>query len=370
MVAMKRSNFLAVFGVLALLILITAGVVLYARGYRLDLRQKTLTTTGVIWVKSNPDGAKIFLEDEFVGVTNTALSSLEPGTHRIRIEKEGLQSWEGDVKVEEGLVTDIGAILPPISSSLKAITQNGVRLVTPAPSGTKTVFFSGDSLYIISLSSPFLGFLPTKPQLVAEEASGFPFSKVTGLVFSPNEDQILAVAGKKGMLYPIGPGASQTVSSPSALIADWQEEAGGQRAETVKTLEVSEELKDLALSKGNAWSPDERKFLYEKVNGGKREIWLANFADPLPVGESLNAKLWETEDPNLKIFWLANSHHFILLEEGTVSLLDLDGSNKRELFSGNLDERVAMSSSDLAQVIIATSFSTNSKPNLYAISLR
>lgn len=370
MIPMKRSNFLPVFGVLAVLILITSAVVLYARGYRLDLRQKTLTTTGVIWAKSNPDGAKVFLEDEFVGVTNTALSSLLPGFHRIRIEKEGLLSWEGEVEVREGLVTDIGALLPPISPSLTAVTQAGVRLVTPAPSGTKAAFFSDKGLSVVSLNSPFLGFLQTKPQLVAEESSDFPFSKVTRLVFSPSEDRILAVAGKSGVLYPIGPGSSQAVSDPSALITDWQEEAGVQRSETVKTLEVPEELKDLALSGGNAWSPDERKFLYEKTAGSRREIWLANFTDPLPVGESLNAKLWETEDPNLRIFWLADSHHFILLEGGTVYLLDLDGSNKRELFSGKLDERVALSSSDLAQVIIVTSFSTNAKPNLYAIGLR
>ena len=67
---------------------------------------------------------------------------------------------------------------------------------------------------------------------------------------------------------------------------------------------------------------------------------------------------------------LADSNHFVLLNGKTVSLIDLDGSNKRDLYNGELAERIALSSTDLAQVIVLTSLSPNSGSNLYGISLR
>ena len=366
-----RNNPLAVFGVLAIMILIAGGVILYASGFRLDLSQGGFARTGMILAKSVPDGAKVFLDDELSGATDSTIGSLKPGTYHLKIEKEGFLIWEKDVEVKEELVTSITALLPPRSPSLTAITQNGAKLVTASASGEKAAFLSGGKLYLLSLSNSFLGFLRIRPQEIATETDDFPFSKVNKIEFSPNEDQILLTSRTKGNLFPIRIGATATeVASVTTLRTQWQNLVKEQRADAVKTLKITEEFKDLALALASVWSPDERQFLYERAEDGKRQFWVANFNDPLPVGEEANRKIIETENKNLKIFWLANSKNFIIVEGNTVSILDLDGSNKREIFTGTLAEKIALSSTDLAQVIILTSISSKSSSNLYGVGLR
>jgi len=353
------------------LLLVTAGTIFYAQGFRLDLGKRSFAQTGMILVKSLPDGARVLLDGELTTATDSTIGSLDPDTYHLKIEKEGFLPWERDVEVKAELVTKITAILPPVSPSLKAISQAGARLVTAAPSGTRAAFLSGDKLYLLSLNSPFLGFLSTRPQEMAIETSDFHFANVTALEFSPNEDQLLLTTTEKARLFPTQSGAAAiAVSNPAALKTQWETLIKEQRAELTKTLEIPEEFTDLALALTSVWAPDERKFLYEKNEGGKRQIWVANFTDPLPVGEETNRMVLETTDANLKIFWLASSQHFIVLEGGTVSILDLDGTNKREIFSGTLAEPLALSSTDLAQVIVVTSISPNSPANLYGISLR
>jgi hypothetical protein len=367
---MKRNTFLSVFGVLGILLTITTGVVLYASGYRLDFTKRTLTETGMILAKSVPDGASVYLDGDLVAATDSTITSLNVGSYTLKIEKEGFASWEKTVEVKEGLVTNITALLPPISPSFTAITQNGAQLISSAPSGTKAAFISADKLYLLPLNSQFLGFLRTRPQEIAEEPTDVDFSEATKLLFSPNENQILVITPSNDLLVTIGQGESQILTNTTKLTKSWGDERLEHKAEVIKDLEVANDLKDIALSAGSSWAPDERKLLYTKTQGQKTEFWVANFSDPLPVGESLDQKIWETENSKLKFFWFADSHHFILLSGKTVSLIDIDGSNKRDLYSGKLAERIALSSTDLAQIIILTSLSPTSGNNLYGISLR
>ncbi len=335
------------------------------------MRGGSLAKTGMILAKSIPDGARVLLDGELRAATDSTISGLKPGTYHLKIEKEGFLPWEKDVEVKEELVTNVTALLPPVSPSLTAITQSGARLVTLAPSGAKAAFLSDKKLFILALNSQFLGFLRTRPQEIATEPSDFPFSKVTKMAFSPNEDQILLIAGKKGIYFKIAAAASPTVvTDPARLQAEWLTQSQTQRAGAIRDLKVPEELKDLALAAENLWSPDERKFLYEKTEGGKRQFWVANFTDPLPVGEETNRKILETTSKDLKILWLANSQNFVLIEGEAVSIMDLDGTNRREIFKGTLGERIALSSTDLTQVIVLTSISPNAPANLYGISLR
>ena len=137
---MTRNTFISIFGVLALLILITTGIFLYAQGYRLDFRQRTLTATGIILAKSLPEGAQVYLDGELTTATNSTLSGVKPGTYQVKIERDGYFPWEKNIEVKAGLVTEIIALLPPLSPSLTAVTQEGARLVTSAPSGVKAAF--------------------------------------------------------------------------------------------------------------------------------------------------------------------------------------------------------------------------------------
>lgn len=366
---MQRNTIVSVFGVLTLLILITAAIFFYAQGYRLDLSRGTLTTSGMILARSQPEGARVLIDGKLAAATNSTISGLTPGVYHLRIEKDGYLPWEKNIEVKAELITDINALLPPRSPSLTAITQEGASLVTPAPSGTKAAFVSGKKLYLLPLTNQFLGFLRINPQELGQLGSDFP--QPTELLFSPKEDQVLVASPEKTLLFTLGQPNPQPISDQAALKTAWKTEILTQRSEAAKRLNIPEELKEAALSSKTVWSPDEKKILYVKgLPTDRQEFWVANFVTPLPVGEQTNRKIWETENPNLRLFWLADSHHLIILENDTISLLDLDGTNKLDLFKGTLAEAVALSSSDLSQIIILTSISPNSPANLYGISLR
>jgi len=369
---MKRSPFLSIFGVFLLLILASAAIVLYAQGYRLDLSKRVVKKTGMILVKSIPEGAKVYLDGKLITATNSPISNLKLGNYHLKIEKEGYASWEKDVPVKEGLVTNLTALLPPLSPSLTTVTQKGAKLITPAPSGHKALFVSGKVLYLLNLTNPPLGFLRTSPQKIAEETKTFNLSQATKLTWSPDEDQVLVTIGKRSHLLSVAGrnGSPALVQDVPSLLKNWNVAAKEQKRALIKGLELSKELAAKAVEAGTVWSPDEHKFLYKKTVDGKQQFWLTDLSDPLPVGDKKHQKIWETESKKLQLFWLADSHHFIMLEGGTVSLLDLDGSNKRDLFHGELAESIALSTADLSKVIILTSFTPKAPPNLYAIGLR
>ena len=69
-----------------LIVLIT--VIGYARGYRLDLKERSVKSTGIISATSNPKAAKIYVNGELKGVTDTNLT-LPPGNYLVEIKKEG-----------------------------------------------------------------------------------------------------------------------------------------------------------------------------------------------------------------------------------------------------------------------------------------
>src|SRR3989344_4799127 len=169
-VRMTRNTFISIFGVLALLILITTGIFLYAQGYRLDFRQRTLTATGIILAKSLPEGAQVYLDGELTTATNSTLSGVKPGTYQVKIERDGYFPWEKNIEVKAGLVTEIIALLPPLSPSLTAVTQEGARLVTSAPSGVKAAFLSKNKLYLLSLTDQLFGFLRPKPSTIQQSS--------------------------------------------------------------------------------------------------------------------------------------------------------------------------------------------------------
>jgi hypothetical protein len=377
---MKRGHSVSIIGIFFALVAITLGVVFYAQGYRLDFTRGTLEKTGIILAKSTPEGAKVLLDGELAVVTNSSISNLKPGTYNLKIEKEGYFSWEKDTPVKEGFVTDITAILPPLSPSLTAVTQNGAKIVSRAPSGTKAAFVSGDAssegeakLFIFNLSSSTLGFLRTTPQKIAEESESLPLSKTTTIHWSPNEDQLLLAVGEEGYYLVSSSGKNdQPISSSdvTTLLETWNQTTADQRKTLIAEAELDQELTTEAAKNTTAWSPDERKFLYEKTVDAKRQLWVVDLSDPLPVGDEEHHLVWETENEQLKLFWLADSHHFVMIEDGTVSLLDLDGSNRRNLFQGTLSENIALSTTNLSKIIVLTAIAPDTPANLYAISLQ
>ena len=76
----------------------------------------TLTSLyGSIKVSSTPTGAKVYLDGTYTGkTTNCTLYNIEPGSHTIKLTKEGYKDYETTVTVEAGKEAEVNATLKEI----------------------------------------------------------------------------------------------------------------------------------------------------------------------------------------------------------------------------------------------------------------
>src|SRR3989344_9021614 len=99
-------------------------VILFARGFRLDFTRRSLQPTGLLVLKSLPDGAQIYLNSKLTSATDTTVN-LTPGTYKVEIKKQGFSVWTKTLQVDAEVVTRAVATLFPSVPSFKAITTTG-----------------------------------------------------------------------------------------------------------------------------------------------------------------------------------------------------------------------------------------------------
>lgn len=102
---------------------------LYATGYRLDLNGQTgFISTGGIFISAERTGAEIYIDDELVRETRVFrrafyAQNLDPGTHRVHVQREGSHTWVKELPVYAHLVTEAQAFNLPIVPEARAITR-------------------------------------------------------------------------------------------------------------------------------------------------------------------------------------------------------------------------------------------------------
>jgi putative ABC transport system substrate-binding protein len=101
---------------------------------------------GALSVRTEPSGARVYIDGKQVGTSPHEAKDLSPGAHNVRIEKEGYTSWEGIETVIAGKRVEV-----PIE--LK--TRVGHLEVLSEPAGAK-VFLDGKEMGQTPLSLPDL----------------------------------------------------------------------------------------------------------------------------------------------------------------------------------------------------------------------
>lgn len=86
-------------------------MVLYAMGYRLSPTSETAESVGVILVESIPRRASLYINGKYRGLTPRAASNLTPGTHAIQVTHDGYITWEKNIPILPGKVSDFRSIL-------------------------------------------------------------------------------------------------------------------------------------------------------------------------------------------------------------------------------------------------------------------
>lgn len=261
-----------VFGVAFILI------VGYARGYRLNFGKQEVTSTGILVATSSPDAAKIFINGELYGVTNSNIT-LPPGDYHVELKKEGYSTWATDLKLKGELVMRADGILFPQNPSLSPLTSLGIvkafyyeksnNVILLADSGEAAdvpAELAKDGIYFLDNARRQLSLFNPLKLLVAKRLFpvGVNFADAT-ISMSPDQKEMLFEVGTRTYLLSTTEETTDLIDvtkSKAAVLAVWKTK---QEADLKKVLETFKKPFPLIASTSFdiiSFSPDETKILY------------------------------------------------------------------------------------------------------------
>jgi len=404
--------------VIAAFVAIFTLVISYARGYRIDFKKKSVTPTGILAINSFPKAAKIYLNGELKGITDTNLTLL-PGQYRIEIKKDGYTSWTKTVKLKGELVLSLEALLFPINPSLSPLTNLGIVKAIPIDQTEKIILLTenGDSLkdgiYLFENKKP-LSFMAPLKLIVLK--SNIPNAdaidlKSTNVYFSPDYKQAVfdfftdsGNTSKETVAY-----ASYLLSldeenknlfditlSKETLLEAWNKEKEKNNLKVLETF--PKEIAKIATDSFHiiSFSPDETKILYR----ANKPINLPFVIKPplIATNQTQESRLLTTnnlyiydkkEDKNFvvenviktditnngeidsNILWYPDSKHLIINEGKKISIIDYDNENKQTIYSGPFEANFFTSTTD-GKIIVLTNLNpeTNKLPDLYLVGIK
>ncbi|MBI2085988.1 PEGA domain-containing protein [Candidatus Daviesbacteria bacterium] len=394
-----------------LVIAVVAGIaILFAKGYTFSQKEKRIVGTGIITVSSEPDAASVYIDGHLTTATNATVPSLPPKDYSVKVVKEGFIPWEKQVSVKEGLVTAIKVTLFPAIPTIYPLTFTGVDNATLSPDGSKLAYIvpgftkkGGIWVWTQMRNQPISFVRSSEPHQIVQNTIA-DFSKAT-LKWSSDSKQVLATVdpdkiGVDDNNYLLD--FDRLNSDPrditpllQSTLKSWDEDT--QNKNTSRILAIKDiNLRQIASGSANVrWSPDETKFMVVNQSsvvfpfGGpqssdKTKSLTADSEATLKAGEAIlktdsSVKVYDLKDrkeyaipPAKSHIWLPDSMHIILIEEGTISVVDFDGTNKAVIYAGSFQDNFVFPWLDSSRLVIISSFPTPtaSEPNLYGINLK
>lgn len=419
-------SFLISFVTVCIIFGTAVAIIAYGRGYRFDLINHALNSTGLVVIQSDPSGAQIFVDNKLKSATQATLT-LSPGWYDVTVAKEGFQPWKKHVKVQGEVVNKIDALLLPINPSLNALTVSGVAVPVLSPDGSKLAYvvpaqpqatMSGvlsptrPGVWVLDLVDKPLGLNRDARQIA--QSNGLDFAKST-LSWSPDSKQILATMPEKTS-YLLDSDKLSTdlqIININVVQNDWQTIKEQRKKEQLSTIPplftqvASTSARILSLS------PDETKILYlatsaatlpqiltpaiigtnptEDVRTIKpNSIYVYDVKEdrnyvvvtpsmlptpPTPTpsrSKKLTAETTLTPDPTNLLRWLPTSRHLVFVMKDKVEVMDYDGTNMRTAYAGPFWDSFAVPWASGGKIVILTNLNSTASVanNLYVVNLR
>lgn len=382
---------------------------LYARGYRLDSKKLKLTPSGLLIVKSNPEGAQVLINQEAKGFTNINLT-LAPETYDITVKKEGYTSWNKRITIKKEEVTEVDAHLFKIAPSLSAVTFNSclnpiasddsTKIAFVVPATAQNIAEEKEGLWVLDNTNLPLGFSRDPKRITDGDL------KDSIWFWSPNGREILLNTPKGKFLLDTASFTPQDkriniLTKTDSLIEEWQKER--QKILDSKIKSLPEKISDIIANYTEeiTFSPDETKILYKaKVDMAipdevikpipgastqkqeryikKDKIYVYDIKEDrnfLILEDSNNLQIGQytpkDNKVNQKITWFATSKHLIWAKEGKIIIMDYDGTNKQEVYSGSYFAPYAFPTLSIDRILILTNLGSDSQEaNLYSLGLK
>lgn len=389
--AMTKRELLQLILTALSLVTLTTAIFLYAGGYRIKKDEEknsvVLRSTGLVSVKSIPQGASVYINGVLVTATNNTISGVEPGKHTIKVVKNGYAPWSKEIEVFPELATDITAVLISQSPRLEPLTNTGASKPTLSPTLTKLAFLSSDAenpgIWVVSLTEGTINLFRSSPSVVLKDTSITSYSKSKLLEWSPDERFLLIqLENDRYQILDIANKSVESIITQKQLEdlkADWEAIYLAKRRAFIEKLDIPQEWQDTATSKDTLWAPDGKKFLYKKVTEDIIDYRVYNSEKPLPVGERVDASVFTTKttDTQPKVSWYSDSFHLILTEgdierakRGVIYIIRIDGTNKTEIYNNTLYSDQVFSTPNGDKLVVLTSFKSSAQTDLYTVGIR
>lgn len=401
-----RKVFFSSVGLILLLIVVTSAAVLFASGYRLSRENgKTFVEgTGVMVFTSNPDGARVYVNDHLSTATDNTIN-LQPGEYVVRIEKDGYFHWNKKMTVKQGEVSQANALLFPNTPKLDPLTTTGAANATVDSTNTLIAYsVSGaqprkNGIYLMNMSSRAIlpiGGLAT--QLTDNTVADFSQASLT---FSPDGDQLLAsVSGELGTAYYLLTTNSfnetpQDVTNTLLQVqAEWEQAKITETTRQIRTLPRSLQPVFTRNFTDVKFSPENDKILYTAsgsatiglvknppLKGVNSTPQIRDIKDKnmyvYDIKEDRNYLLWEVTSPESTLsakpefIWHPSARHLLYVDAGKINVMEFDGQNKTTLYAGPFSEEFMTVWPDGSNIAILTNLNIPGSPyNLYKIGLK
>ena len=369
----------------------------YARGYRFDVEKRSVKSTGIISATSNPKAAKIYVNGELKGVTDTNLT-LPPENYLVEIKKEGYTSWSKKINLKGELVINVDPVLFPVNPSLSPLTNLGIIKAIPTEDGDKIVIIASGSAYLFDAGKKTLPFFPPLNKIVdlslLLNITDFKGIKIT---FSPDQKQAIFaspdVKSEQSYLLSLDENNLNPLDvtlSKEALIQAWQNEKDKNNTKILETF--PKDFDKIASSSFEiiAFSPNETKVLYKANNNVELPLMIKpplistnQTTEERSVIKNKTYVYDRKEDKNFPLLvtspyflipsikWYSDSRHFVVEEEKKISIVDYDDTNKQTIYSGPFESSFFNPTSDgKIVVLINLNSQVNELPDLYLVGIR
>jgi hypothetical protein len=381
-------------------------VSMYARGYRFDGKSLKFSPNGLLVANSDPDGASVLVNGELKTATDNTLS-LSPGTYDIEIKKEGFLSWKKRLVIEKEVVTEANASLFRSIPSLTPLTFSGSLSPVASSDFTKIAYavlpengqeLSKVGLWVMETLNLPLGFAREPKRITDGDL------KEASWTWSPDSREILLTTKLGVFLLDTGvfTPQSQRVNVASRLEEIetlWQEEK--QTKLDARLSNLPPEHADVFIRKvyNLSFSPDETKILYtasgsatlktdlvkqlpgastqkqaREIKEGQtyvydikedRNFLIEEHSEDLTISPSLYSSIKRS------LSWFPTSSHLILAEDGKITIMDYDGTNRQTVYTGSYVSPYAFPFASTDRILILTDLGANSaSPNLYSVTIK
>lgn len=378
----------------------------YARGYKFNLNTLKFQPNGILVIKSEPDGASVFINGDLKTATNATIS-LSPGVYDVEVKKEGYFSWYKRLTINKEIVTQASISLFRNVPSLSPATFSGAHNPIMSEDGGKIAYTvlpatgvtdEKVGLWTLDTFSLPLGFSNDPKRITNGDLVN------AGYSFSPDGRQIMLTTSNGIFVLDTGSFTPQNqrvniASQKDTILTEWRKEKSVKNASLTRNLPP--ELTDMLSRKTSdfVFSPDDQMILYTASGSATLP---ENLIPPLPGAstqkQERNIQTGSTyiydlkEDRNFPIYnqsviigeklseksnvipalrWMSTSRHLLLASQGQIVIMDYDGTNREVVYSGSYIQTFAFPFNNTTRLLILTNLGAETaSPNLYTLTIK